>query len=280
MGGVKKGIVSTVSTVLLATAFLYLLSFTSSYSDSVKDANSRIMHLEKLNMQFDTESYGMQRLVESLVSEISWEGENVSFSGNMSSAGNGEYYAAVARFSQFSRAFGLVDSTIDLSEARMPILHIRPQNITVRYLPGKVGFYPQNGSGSSGKVASYTILIKANVPTPGIQWGDYSETFVEGPDAVYVHVGFEGTNGTVSASKYLYKYNESEIMMLNRYNQSVVGIRIGYPAELEVNCNTDIYLKTVIGLDSQGEVEVGGDIIGVGEGSWGDKVGKVMMYDS
>jgi hypothetical protein len=279
MGGVKKGIVSTVSTVLLATAFLYMLSFTSSYSDSMKDANSRIMHLEKVGMQFDTESYGMQRLVDSLVSGISWEGANVSFSGNISSAGNGEYYAAVARFSQFTEAFGLVDSSINLSTARMPILYMSPQNITVRHLPGKVGFYPQNGSHSSGEIASYTILVKAEVPTPGIEWGEYSETFVEGPDSVYVHVGFEGTNGTVSDSKYLYKYNESEIMLVNKYNQSVVGIRIGYPSELEVNCNTDIYLKTVIELDRRGEVEVGEDIVGVGEGSWGYKVGKVMMYE-
>jgi hypothetical protein len=279
MGGMKKGIVFTVSILLLASAFLYLLSSISMYSDALRDANTNIIQLEKVNMQFDTESYGMGKLLREVMANVSWEGANVSFTGNYSSAGNGEYYAAVERFGQFTEAFGLVDSSINLSEARRPLMHMDPQNITIGHLPGKVGFYPEDSNGSAGEVHSYTILIRAGVPTPGITWGDYSEMEGPGDDAVYVHIGFEGNNGTVSDGKYLYKYNESEIMLVDRNNQSIVGIRLGSPAELEISYSADIYLKTIIELDTQGEVELGRGIIAIDGGDWGSKAGKVIAYD-
>ncbi len=280
MGGVKKGIIFTVSTVLLATAFLYLLASISMYSDLLKDANTGMIQIEKVNMQFDTQSYGMEKLVREMISNVSWTGANISFEGNLSSAGNGEYYAAVSRFGQFTEAFGLVDSSINITEARRPVLYICPQNITIGHLPGKVGFYPLDNNQSAGEIGSYTVLIKANIPTPGIEWGEYSEVGESGPDALYFHIGFEGTNGTVSGGKYLYKYNVSEIMLVNRDNQSIVGIRLGSPGVLEISYSADIYLKTIIGLDNYSTVELGRDIITVEGGSWGTKNGKVIAYDS
>lgn len=280
MGGVRRGIVFTVSTVLLASAFLYLLASISMYSDSAARGNTRIIEVEKVNMQFDTASYGMERLLTHMIANVSWEGTNVSFEENLSSAGNGEYYAAVSRFGQFLEAFGLVDSSINITEARRPAMLIYPQNITVDHFANSVRFTPVDSGGSAGEVESYTVLMKVGMPTPAISWGQFSEAEESDPDAVHFHVGVEGTNGTVHDSKYLYKYNTSEIMLLNKYNQSILGIQVSSPAALQVGYNVDIYLKTIIGLRNQSSVELGEDIVTVDGGGWGNKTGKVLIHDS
>lgn len=279
MGGMSRGILYTISVLLMAVSFLYLLLVISSHTSSIKTAAEGLSDIETLNSGFDSASYGMKALLTREVANITRSGFNITFEENLSTTGNTDYYADVPEFEKFMEFRSGIETSINTSEARRPRLYISPQNISVDHLPGKITFTPQNSQESAGNITGYEILARVELDTPSYYWEEISELNESDPDAMQFHLGLEGDNGTITTTKYLDKYGDSELRLVNEYNQSVMGVRIESPAVVAVNYNADIDLKIIIGLTTRASVELGQDIITVSTGQL-EKTGKVTVDES
>lgn len=278
MGRMRKGVLLTISILVIASSFLFLLTHISLYSNSMKDATASLSNFEKINMQFDSASYGIKQILLTESMNISAEGTNISFSKNLSIATNYKY--DLSNFRQFIEAYSSVNTTIDISEALSPKLYIGPQNIVIDHQNGKINFTPENTVQSAGNIEGYDVLITLNVPTLWINWSQSSELPESNPDSMYFHLGMQGSNGTMYMEKYIDKYNPTEFGLVNSQNVTLITISANSPASLSINYTIDMYLKTIVRLNNSASVELGRDIVNVTVDSEAEKLGKVIVFES
>jgi len=281
MGKVKKGLLFTLSMLLLGSSFLFLSASLSAYSFSLKNNAQVINNFEKINSQFDGASYGMGEIFEHEALTITQVGNNVHFEEEISGFGKQNYTRDVMQFKQFIQSYGRVNVSIDDAEAGNPKMYLMPQNISIDHRPGSIIFSPQNYSGSEESVEGYDILIKINHPTPTINWTNASEVSGSNESALYFHIGLQGSDGAVSDTVYLDRYAESELRLLNSESQSIVTVQIESPATLTLNYNVDMYLNAVVVLNNSIEyIELGQDAVEVEMGPDGTKRGAVIVFES
>ena len=276
----KRGVVLTLSIVLMASAFLYLLSAISSYSHTIKEITIPISDFEEINMQFDSAAYGAKSILIKEGVNVSNEEKNLVFEEDLQAAGMKSYYTSMYNYKLFIENFASVDTFLNLTEAGKPTLHIHPQDIEMDHLVGKVRFTPENTEESMGVVGGYEIFIVADEPIPRPEWETLAEVSENDSDAMYLHVGMMGNDGGLGETVYVGKHNSSELRLYNELNQSIITIQVQSPAELTINYNVDMHLKTIVQLNSSASVELGTDIIYVDMGPDGEKTGKVIVHES
>jgi hypothetical protein len=276
----KKGVVLTLSIVLMASAFLYLLAAISSYSHSIKEITIPLSDFEELNMQFDSAAYGARSILFTEGMSVSSEGTWLVFEEDLQIAGMKSYYSSMYSYKLFIENFAQVNTTVDLDEAGRPRLHIHPQEIEVDHPVGKVKFTPEDTEESMGGLDGYNVLIMLDEPIPRAEWETLVEVSENDSDAMYLHVGMQGNDGGLGETVYVGKHNSSELRLYNEQNQSIITIQVQPPAELTINYNVDIHLKTIVQLNSSSSVELGTDMISVDIGPNGKKTGKVIVHES
>jgi len=287
MVGMRKGMVFMISTVLLSSAFLYLLSSASLYTNSLRETAALLSELERLNVHSDDVAYKMKTILLNGAVDVRVYGmegmkvvtleETVPFATH--------YYADLFYFKEFAESNTLFTTSINISEAARPKMYIRPYNITIDHPIGKIIFTPENSPGSSGSVSFYNVLVKTEKPTPWINWTNITEVSAYHPNAIHLHVGLQGTNGTVSADKYLDRYAYSELVLHDsQTNDTVLVIQLESPAALVVNHDMEASIKTEIYLNDSGEditVELGENIVSV-DSSYvqeASKISGVTLYE-
>lgn len=270
MGGMKKGLFFTLSVLLLATSFLYLVASASLYTNSLKTTAISLSTIGQLNVYTDSIVYNIRTLF-SEFAEVTVDEDagivKISFEEDIPRLGS--YSSDLIGFREFAETYGRFNTSINITEAQHPKLYLHPYDITVDHAVGRIEFDPEDNPGSAGKVTGYDVLFKIDERTPWLNWTEISELSSSDPDAVYFHIGVQGENGTVSETRYLNKYNYSELKLLDWDNESLVVIQLSPPAELIVNHNMEANMETVIYLNGSLEntsVELGRDIIQVGSG--------------
>lgn len=285
MGKVRKGMFFTISVVLLSTAFLYLLASVSLYSNSLKATAASLIELERLNVHTDDVAHQIKSILLSGGLDITItrpEHVLVTFEEHVPPAGN--YYVDLTNFRDFAETQSPFNTSINITEARIPKLYINPYNITASHHIGEMMFTPED-TDSADNVISYNISIIIGEEILWMNWTNITEVSDSDPDALFFHLGLQGTNGAVSTNKYLDKYNSTELRLLDSKNRTKFVIQIDSPAALTVHYNMEAYLKTEIYLNNVGEdtsVELGRSIISTRsespEGS--EKTLGVILYES
>jgi len=281
MGKVKnshKGIAITAAVLLLSSALLYLMLAVSTYSNSLKDNNAQLVQIEEIDAQFESVSYGLKTLELWEGANISYNGNNITFAQNTSKLAN--YSNDVQRWAAFAGAFSPANVSINTSDAMRPKLHVRGRGIEVDNAAGRITYTPQDSQGSAENVSGYDVSIWISRPTPGFNWTSSSNVSPSSPDAMYFHIGLQGTNGTVSDTRYLNRSAFSELRMVDSSNAQVIVVQAQSPAALKIFYNADIYIKTVLQLSSSGgAVELGNSALNVSVGN-AHKIGRVIVGEN
>lgn len=275
----KKGLLFTLCIFLVASAFLQLTLSISLYSNSLTSVLIPISTFEKIGAQFDSASYGLKTILLTEAFNFSYTGNNLSLFFNTSIFN--DYSGDISAFEQFIEAYGTVNTNINTTDAIHPKLYLQPQEIVINnykgYSNGTISISPQNTSSSAGQVNGYDILVIAQANTPNLNWTSLAELAEDDPNAMYFHMGFQGTNGTCSVTKYLDKHTSSGLQLLNSYNRSMMTIRISSPASVLIEYNLDMYLNIIIRLNSTSYMEIGTNVINVSSGVNGEKIGPVIV---
>lgn len=274
----QKGIAITAAVLLLSSTLLYLMLAISTYSNSLKDTNAQLVQIEEIGAQFDSVSYGLKTLEIWEAANISYNGNNITFTQNTSKLAN--YSNDVQRWAAFASAFSPANISINTSDAMRPKLYVRGRGIEVDNAAGRITYTPQDSQSSAGNVSGYDVSIWLASPTPGFNWTSMQNVSPSSPDAMYFHLGLQGTNGTVSDTRYLNKSAFSELRMLDGDNAPIIVVQAQSPAALKIFYNADIYIKTVLQLSSSGgAVELGNSALNVSV--WdAHKIGSVIVGEN
>ena len=278
VSGKHKGIAITAAVLLLSTALLYLMLAVSTYSNSLKDSNAQLVQIEELNSQFDSVAYGLRVIELGEAMNISYAGSNITFTENTTRLLN--YSNDVRRWAVFAGAFAPANVSINASDATRPKLNLRGRGIEVDNAVGRITYTPQNSQASAGNVSGYDVSIWVSRPTPSLNWTSMQNVSPSSIDAMYFHVGLQGTNGTVSDTRYLNKSRFSELRMQDSGNASIIVVQADSPAALKIFYNADIYIKTVLQLSSSGgAIELGNSALNVSVGN-AHKIGSVIVGEN
>src|SRR3989339_305608 len=199
-----KGVLITFCVLLLAVAMLYMTATIAMYSSQIKGTPTEMSAFERMNMEYDTVSYGINR-----------------------------------------------------------ILANEKVNISI----------------SSGKIEGYSLLFKINQQTPAFNWTNKTEVLPSDPNSLYIHVGLQGTNGTVYYTGYLNRDSYNKLSMVNATNHTIVVVTIYPTANLTINYNLDMYLKSIMRLNSSASAEMSENSINTST-IYGKKLGKVVVFEN
>ncbi len=279
MGKIKKGALMSLSMALLIIALLFLLLSIALYNNSLRAVGTELSKFERVNMQFDTAAYGVKQIVSIDAVNVTAVGNNITFQENFSNMIN--YPIDLSRFKSFVEAYALVNVSINISEASLPVIYIQPQSIIVNHTLGRMSIIPQNTASSSGNVVGYNVLLIINQPTPRLNWTNLSSISQSNPNAMSLHVGLQGTDGTLTNTTYLNKSAYSELRLLNSQNQSIITIQINSPAALTINYNINMstITRTTLLLNSSSNAELGRNIINVTQRREIEKIGQVIILE-
>lgn len=288
MGGMKKGILFTVSLMLIASSFLFLLAAASLNSNSARLSTIELAALERLNAHSDEIAYQLESILASDAVSVAIA-SNPNKTGTLTFSENlpfgTTYYLDLQRFRDFAEGNSEFNTSIDLNEARIPKLYVSPQNITMDHPTSKVVFTAQNSSLSAASITSYDLQVFTNESTLNPIWINASEVPPSSPNALYFHLAMQGSNGTAYTDKYLDKYKYSEVKFVDASNASIMVFQFFSPASLTINYKNEFFLKTTIYLNRTTEntsVELGNNIISAStiQPTAITKVSGVRIYES
>ena len=133
------------------------------------------------------------------------------------------------------------------------------------YSAGRLSITPQNTPASAGNLSAYFISLTFNQPTPAFNWTNISAGTPANSSSVFVQVRAIGTNGTVSDGRYLDKYSQSELRLLNPSNQSMATLQFSSPAAVAVNYDNlyAVFLEANLSLSQTPYAELGTTLINV-----------------
>ncbi|MDD5022949.1 MAG: hypothetical protein PHU63_02160 [Candidatus ainarchaeum sp.] len=278
MGEVRKGVLLTFSILLLASSFIYLLSATSEYSNSIKQNTKIISDFESIDAQYDSISNGIKKIALTEEVEITFYENNISIGRNIEYSN--QYEKDLYRFVQFVELFGLMDNSVDITDAKKPKMTINPQDIDVEFFENKTTVTTQDFNASK-EIEGYQVIILTSAYTPIFNWKELNEIPESDPNSIYFHLGFQGSNLTYSETKYLDRTKNNEIQLLNmQSNGTMISVELKPGSNLVVVHNLDMYLNIIIGLNKYAEIELGKNIVNVSMGEDARKIGKVILGES
>jgi len=244
----KKGIAVTAAMLLLAGALLYLALVVSNYNTSLRQAAISIGEMDEAYSQMEATAHGFRQLELSQGVNVSVRGGNVTLAQNTSRLL--EYSENVQRWAEFAAAFSDANVSIVLGDAKRPRVYLEPIGVEVDNAPSRVGYTPQNVQNVSG----YDISIWVREQAPIINWSSISTLPPADPNAMYFHIGVQGTNGVVSDTKYLAKNGSSELRLQNASGSPIIVVQASPPAALKVFYTRGIYIKTVLLSNASGGI--------------------------
>lgn len=273
----KKGMMFSISIVLLLSSLLYLAISFSNYMTSIKQSIISLSTIETMVADADAAEYGMKRINDQ-------NGLNITVisSSNISLSQNTTYFSHYAdqidSFSDFISAYGTKNTSIDASAVNFSAV-IHPHNITFSSIYGNFTVLPAPGANSSGQISSYDVAIKADVSTPRFNWTDYYSLPSSDPTAIRVRVAFQGSNGTTYAEKYLDRAYASSVQLLNPQNKSMVTVSLFVPSGLWLNYSLDMYLNVIVGLNNVTKIESKNELVTVDLGEKAKISSKVIFIE-
>ncbi len=276
MDRMKRGVIATLSTLLLSIALLSFFSVIAKNHISISETAKILSDFESVNRQFDSVEQGLKTIMAGSGINATFDGANVSLSIETDRYAN--YAEGIGLFSNFIQLHNETGVSINASPSN-PILLLERNNITINYSYGKTQVLAKQGPESSENINGYELLIKSDIPTPSESWAALSEVSEGNPNSLNFHLGLQGVNGTLSITKILDKYGQSQLQLLNQDSLPIITIYIDPPASIRIENNPEINLKIIIGLDNSDVVLRGANMINSSKSQYGEKAGVVKIYE-
>ena len=183
----------TFSALLLLLALIFLSSAISLYVQSMGAASAEPAKIGGLAFQSDAVSYSISSLAESGPIIFSLSGRNATF--ELDSARLKNYQRELLRTESFFEAYAAPGNlTINTAEASIPVVYLRPQNITADFAEGSMNFAPA----LAVQVDAYYLSISIKRPQPSLVWANISEVANTSADAIYFSIGVQGSGSGAS----------------------------------------------------------------------------------
>jgi len=254
----------TISALLLGTLLLVLVSSIALYSHQLSQTTTTLARLQSVMRELDSTEFGLRSLQDNAGVRITFDGFNVSLRQNLSNLSN--YRIIASRFASFaSSAARPANLTLDTVSISGPVFFLRPSNISINYTAaGLIAIRPPNPSTASN-ITGYDLLARLNSPALNPYWANQSTLSNSSPDAIYLHIGMQGTNGTFSQTIFLNRSAYSELQMRDASNHSQMTLQLQAPSALSIyyDLALDADLDTNLLLSERNEVELGTNVINV-----------------
>ncbi|MEM2137854.1 MAG: hypothetical protein QW568_02095 [Candidatus Anstonellaceae archaeon] len=232
--GRKHGI-TTVAVMLLGSVLLVLALAISSYVSSLSLLNRQLASIEQASVQSDAAAQGIRAL-------LAYEGVNVTRMQGNSSA-NVSFRMDFQKFRNYStdadRLASFIASapgqnvSINTTEARWPKFTLVPQNVSADF--GTTGWTRYAAGSDAGSIRGYDVLVGLGQPTPTLNWTAKSEVPQGDPDALYLHIGVQGNEGSpASYSGYLNKSNAGEVRLQDGAGKLLMIVFVVPPSGLQI----------------------------------------------
>ena len=236
------------STLLITSALLLLAASIALYTTSLKSVSSASSNLGSMASQQDSAAWAFASLARQQAANITVASGNIIIISNSSGISN--YTQDALALKQFWEGYSAPGNlTINASTASKPVFYIYPQNITLDYSTGGISITPQNASYSAGNVTGYDFGVKISTPTPSLVWTNISTVANTSADALYFHIGIQGTNGTVSDTQYLNRSKTSALVMRDSLNNTLLAASVTPQAAVRLSYFTQIWSRAVVFLN-------------------------------
>ena len=259
----EKGFLNILSALLLSSALLVIASSTATYYSSLSAAANNLMEIESVSAQYDSTAYGYSRLLEEEQVIVTRDDNLYSFEEENLTLASSVYSVDAVNFYNFQQAKALIPPDVDINNVKRPKMFIRPLGIVVDHGTGTVSYTPPNAS-IGARVSSYDVGVIVDQQEVRLTWVERNTVSPGDANALTVHVAVQGSKGVRTQDETLDKYAYSELRAYGTANDLIATFVFDSPAKLVVNYEKDMYLKTIIGLDTnQAWVELGTNAVGI-----------------
>lgn len=250
----KRGVLFTVSVLLLAISLVSLAIILSEQSAKSKRTVIGIMDIDRVSDQYSN--------MEAQLSEILSSRINVSIKGNEITLNESLPLPAqlaqdIDRFAQFETMYSDLNMSMNLTSLKNASFMIMPNGIGVAHETGAFYMTPSDTPESAGAVQYYDVNV--TYPAASVDnavWQSISYSSNGSADAVWVHVRVRDAS---------FAYMDDFYATLDKYSTSYLnitqgGVQVGFvqfssPAAVQVNYSGNIGLKASVGLANQAHVE-------------------------
>ncbi len=258
---------TTLMVLLLATALVLLTMALGSSASYQSLVNANLTTAMGAGAEADMASFGIRQILAAEGVNVTYSVFNANFTDNVSTLAN--YSADLSRYASFAQGRSAYNLSINTTEASRPKFYLRPLNITVDYPPGGFNVTPFNSTASAGHVVGYNVLLVSPQPALHLNWTNRSNVSNSSADALFFHVGLQGSNGTAADTVYLNRSAYSELRLLNASNKSIATLRFFAPAALSITYDTSLAgrFSSEVQLNSSSYSELGASIINIPYGA-------------
>ncbi|VVB98837.1 Uncharacterised protein [uncultured archaeon] len=213
----KRGIVSTISIVLMLVALLYLSSAVAHYSAMVRQANSGLADIASAGESSDAASLGVRRIAYGFGMRVSVSGNTTTFSQNLTALP--AYRQAIAGWGSFISSYGGGKAEINESESSLPAYYVYSQNGSVLLVAVHNRSRDEFAATPAGASVSSYLVNATVLGIPSINITQASSIYpCSGPDAL---------NFTVAAYDLLSRTGAQETVCVNRSADTRIAIDVG-----------------------------------------------------
>lgn len=254
LGRKKRGILFTVSVMLLAISLVALAVMLSEQSAKSKRTAVSIMDIDRVSDQHANVEAELSRIL-SAHTEITVSGNTVRI--NESLPLPAQMAGDMQRFADFEAAYSDLNMTMDIANIKNGSFLIQPNGIAITHAGSNFYVTPQNNPESSGAVASYDIeVIYPPASVDGAAWESLSTVANGSADAAWVHVRVRDQSFAFLFDSYA-TIGKSSTSYLNMTQGGVlVGfVQFSPPGALAVQYAGNIGLKASVGLSNPVRVE-------------------------
>ena len=254
IAGKKRGVLFTVSVLLLAISLVSLAIILSGQSAKSKRTVVGIMDIDRVSDQYSNMEGQLSKILSSRIN-VSSKGNEITF--NESLPLPSQLAQDLDRFAAFESEYSDLNMSMELAELENATFMIMPNGIEVAHETGAFYIRPSDTPESAGAVQHYDLNI--TYPAASVDnavWQSISYSSNGSADAVWVHVRVRDASFAFMNDFYatLDKYSNSYL------NITQGGVQVGFvqfssPAAAQVNYSGNIGLKASIGLANQAHVE-------------------------
>ena len=163
----SKGII-TIAMGLLSAALLLFAAGIAYQSSMGKETSHELEAIDAARQQYDSAASAISSLARHGAVNITVAGNNLSMRTNLTLLAG--YQRDLVRLRNFIYGNAEPGTSMDISEAINPTIHVRPQGIAMAYAANRLTITPQDTPASAGNLTGYTITLTFNQSTPAFNW--------------------------------------------------------------------------------------------------------------
>ncbi len=272
VGKMKKGVLFTVSVMLLSISILTLVIFLSEQSSKGKQSAVQLSDIDEVSSKYSGIEDQLERIISTSIN-ISVDNSTVFIEERLPVSQ--QIAIDIERFAWFEYNYSEENVSMNLSNLKNASFLIQPNRIEIMHESANFYIVPEGGNSSAGSVQTYEVnLTFASERIDAAAWQTLSNAS-NGSGAVVVHVRIQDESYAVNLDFYetLDKYSTS-LLNITKEGSLVGYVRFYSPAALQVQHPENIGLKASVGLSNPVYVEAN-DTLTIS--SFANKTGRIRI---